>query len=128
LDLLALIAVVMPRAWIAYGHGATGLGALPPEPIVGYLVRSASLLYALHGAMVVYLSFDVARYWRLITFLAVAALVHGTILVGVDAAEGMPAWWRWAEGPCFAATGAVVLWLQWRAGEPKAEAPGSPGR
>jgi hypothetical protein len=65
--------------------------------------------------MILFVSCDVRRYGRLITFLAVAALVHGLILFGVDVAEGMPRWWTAAEGPCFAATGAVVLLAQWRA-------------
>jgi hypothetical protein len=85
---------------------------------VGYLLRSASALYALHGAMILFVAFDVRRYWRLITFLALAALVHGAVMAGIDAAVGMPRPWALAEGPCFAATGAVVLLFQARAGSP----------
>jgi hypothetical protein len=115
-DLLALLAVVMPQAWMARGHAWAGLGALPAAPIVGYLSRSASFLYALHGATVLFVSFDLARYGRLITFLAAAALVHGAVMLGIDLAEGMPLWWTAVEGPGFAATGGVVLFLQWLAG------------
>jgi hypothetical protein len=115
-DLLALAAVVLPRPWMAAGHAVLGLGALPAEPIVGYLARSASALYGLHGAMILFLSFDVVRYARLITFLAVAALLHGAVMFGIDVAEGMPAWWTAVEGLSFATTGAVVLLLQARAG------------
>jgi hypothetical protein len=122
LDLLALVAVVSPRAWIAAAHAWCGLGPLPDGPIVGYLYRSASIMYALHGAVILFVAGDVVRYWRLIRLLAVLAVVHGAILVGIDAAEGMPGWWRWLEGPAFAATGAVVLWLQRGAG-PKAAEP-----
>jgi hypothetical protein len=60
LDLLALIAVVMPRHWMDVAHQWAGLGSIPREPIVGYLARTASALYALHGAMVLFMSFDVA--------------------------------------------------------------------
>jgi hypothetical protein len=122
LDLLALVAVVSPRPWIVVAHAWCGLGPLPEGPIVGYLYRSASIMYALHGATILFVAGDVVRYWRLIRLLAVLAVVHGAILVGIDAAEGMPGWWRWLEGPGFAATGAVVLWLQRRparkAGDP----------
>src|SRR5205823_10083767 len=90
--------------------------AMPREPIVGYLVRSTSALYALHGAMIVFISFDVARYERLIRFLALAVLVHGAVILGIDVAEGMPPLWRFGEGPAFAATGAIVLWLQFQRG------------
>jgi hypothetical protein len=115
LDLLAFAAVVMPRRWMEWACAASGAGELPPGAVVGYLARSSSMLYALHGAMILFLSLDVVRYWRLIRFLALAALVHGVVIFGIDQVEGMPALWRWTEGPAFAATGAVVLLCQWRA-------------
>jgi len=115
-DLLALAAVVMPRVWLARGHAWAGLGELPPGPLVGYLCCSASLLYALHGATVLFVSSDLPRYERLLTFLAAAALVHGAVMLGIDLAKGMPPWWTAVEGPCFPATGAAVLVLQWLAG------------
>jgi hypothetical protein len=115
LDLLALGAVLMPQRWMEAVAVRAGLEGLPPAPVVGYLARSASALYALHGAMILYVSCDVARHWGLIRFLAAAALVHGAVVFGIGAAEGMPLWWRLAEGPSFAATGAVVLLLQRRA-------------
>ena len=83
LDLLALAAVVMPQAWLAAAHRFAGLGMMPTEPIVGYLTRSASALYALHGAMVLFISFDVARYERLIRFMAYAAVIHGAVILGI---------------------------------------------
>jgi hypothetical protein len=61
--------------------------------------------------MIVFMSFDVVRYRPLIAFLATAALVHGGVMLGIDLAEGMPAWWTALEGPAFAATGAVALTL-----------------
>jgi len=48
-DTLAFIAVVMPTTWIQWGHQWSGLGEFPDAPIAGYLARSASALYALHG-------------------------------------------------------------------------------
>jgi hypothetical protein len=47
--LTALGAVVMPFGWMNSIHQQLGLGALPNVPIVGYLTRSISALYALHG-------------------------------------------------------------------------------
>jgi hypothetical protein len=115
LDLLAFTVVVMPRRCMEWACAASGAGELPPGAVVGYLTRSSSLLYALHGALILFLSLDVVRYWRLIRFLALAALVHGVVIFGIDHVEGMPMVWRWTEGPAFAATGAVVLLCQWRA-------------
>lgn len=115
-DLLALLAVLLPLEWMARTHTWLGLGALPREPIVGYLTRSASALYALHGAMILFISFDTRRYARLITFLAAAALVHGAVMLGIDLSVGMPVFWTLLEGPAFAGTGAVVLLIQWKVG------------
>jgi hypothetical protein len=114
LDMLAIAAVFMPRHAMDLLHAWVGLGAIPREPIVGYLARSGSALYVLHGAIVVFISFDVVRYERLIRMMALAALLHGVVLFGIDVAEGMPPLWRYSEGPAFAATGLLVLWLQHR--------------
>jgi hypothetical protein len=113
-DLLAFLAVLLPQSWMAKGHLWAGLGELPPGPLVGYLCRSAAFLYGLHGAVVFFISFDLVRYWRLITFLAVAALVHGGVMLAIDLSEEMPLWWTAVEGPAITVTGAVVLLLQGR--------------
>lgn len=114
LDLLALLAVVMPSQWMNLVAIRLGLNPLPFDPVVGYLARSAALMYALHGTTVLFVSFDVQRYWHLIRFLALVAIVHGVIILGIDIAEEMPMWWRCVEGPCFSLTGIVVLCLMRR--------------
>lgn len=113
-DLLALVAVVMPLGWMSSINDLCGLGPLPDSRIVGYLARTTSALYALHGAMVLFIAGDVIRYRPLIRFLAFAAIVHGGILLGIDLATGMPFFWTLLEAPLFAATGVLVLWLQQR--------------
>jgi hypothetical protein len=114
LDCLALLAVLLPGSVLRAASVRLGLAPLPDDPLVGYLVRTASLMYALHGATVLFVSFDVPRYWGLIRFLALLALLHGVLIVGIDVAEGMPRWWQAVEGLCFSLTGAVVLVLQAR--------------
>ncbi len=113
-DLLALAAVFLPLEWMAKAHTWLGLGPLPRQPIVGYLTRSTSTLYALHGATILFLSTDVRRYARLITFLACLALLHGGVMLGIDLVAGMPLLWTLFEGPAVAATGTVVLLIQWK--------------
>lgn len=125
LDLLAVVAALAPRPCIVYAHELCGLGPLPEGQVVGYLFRAASLVFALHGAVLLFVAGDVARYWPLIRFLAALAVVHGALLIGIDAAEGMPGWWRWSEGPGFAATGVILLWLQRPVGDQTAARPAS---
>ena len=54
--LTALGAVVMPFELMNVIHQQMGLGELPHVPIVGYLTRSISALYALHGALLVFMA------------------------------------------------------------------------
>ena len=49
----ALVAVFMPRAWIDWCHQRLGLGPFPVAPVAEYLARSASLLYAALGVVLV---------------------------------------------------------------------------
>ena len=109
--LLALVAVFMPFGWMNSIHNQIGLGDLPRVPIVGYLTRSASALYAFHGAVLVFLSGDVPRYRALVRFFAVAGMVFGAIMIGLDIDVGMPRLWTSAEGPFIMLFGGVVLWL-----------------
>ncbi len=114
LDCCALLAVCLPRDWIqTLCVTMTGL-AFPAAPVAWYLARSTSLLYALHGAMAIFISYDVPRYWRLIRFLALAAVAHGGVVLAIDLNSGMPGWWSGIEGPCFAVTGLVMLGLMRR--------------
>jgi hypothetical protein len=112
--LTAFGAVVMPYAWMNVIHQQTGLGELPHVPIIGYLTRSVSAFYALHGALLVFVAGDVRRYLPVVRFLAVAAAVFGAVMLGIDCAVGMPLPWTVAEGPSVLVLGAVILWLTGR--------------
>ena len=109
--LTALGAVVMPYSWMNAIHQHTGLGELPHVPIVGYLTRSVSAFYALHGALLVFVAGDVRRYLPVVSFLAVAGAVFGAVMLGIDCAVGIPLRWTIAEGPFVVALSAVILWL-----------------
>jgi len=109
--LIALGAVFMPHDWMNLIHQRLGMGELPHLPIVGYLTRSISALYALHGALLIFLSLDVRRYLPLVRFLGAASAVMGVLLLGLDLAVGMPVFWTVAEGPPVVALGLVILIL-----------------
>jgi hypothetical protein len=112
LDLLALIAVMAPTHWLAWGHEWAGLGEFPDAPLVPYLARSASALYAFHGALILFLSTNVRRYGPVISFLAVGGLVHSLIIVSIDWMVGMPSWWTRIEGGAFALGSIAILLLR----------------
>ncbi|MCC6124708.1 MAG: hypothetical protein IT426_07090 [Pirellulales bacterium] len=109
--LTALIPAVMPFSWMIAIHRQLGMGELPDGPIVGYLTRSCSALYAMHGALVYFVSRDVRRYLPVVKCLAVLGIVLGAGLFVLDLAVGMPWFWIAGEGPCVALLGGAFLWL-----------------
>lgn len=60
--MLAIIAVFMPSTLMQVIHERLGLGEMPTGPIVEYLARSCSMLYAIHGVIVFAISFNMPRY------------------------------------------------------------------
>ena len=75
---LAIVPMLMPIAWAQSAHAAIGLGELPVEPIVEYLVRGMSAMCALYGGLLLLLANDVHRYRRVITYQAIAILTIAT--------------------------------------------------
>lgn len=112
MTLLALLAVFMPTASMDVFHRNLGLGPLPQGPIVEYLTRSVSALYAAFGSLTLLIAWDLRRFGPVITWWGVMALVFGGILFWVDTIAPMPEHWKWGEAPYLLLTGAVVLVLQ----------------
>ena len=116
--LTAIIPAVMPFAWMQMIHRHLGMGELPDGPIIGYLTRSLSAMYAMHGALVLFVSLDVRRYLPEAKCLAVLGIVFGTGMIALDIVVGMPVFWIVCEGPFIATLGAVLFWLAEHVQEP----------
>ena len=84
MTLCALPAVFLPTAWMDAFHRNLGLGALPEGPIVQYLARSVSALYAAFGSLTLILALDLVRYAPLITWWGITAIVFGVLLFWID--------------------------------------------
>jgi hypothetical protein len=127
-SLLALFAVVMPSSSMDAVHRWLGLGPLPDQPIVGYLARSVSALYALLGGLFWLLSFDLRRHRPTLCFLGIAIMILGAILIGIDWIEKLPLWWRRWEGPWVMVMGVAIAWSAFRISprSPSANAPPLP--
>jgi len=115
-SLLALVFVAAPYAWMDAIHQWLGMGKLPAEPVVGYLARSTSAFYAVLGGLVWLASFDLKRYRPVLMYLGATTVVFGVALGVIDWLEGMPPFWKTAEGPLDAALGIVILWMSCRLG------------
>ncbi len=109
--LTAVLAIVMPTPWMDAIHRWLGLGELPRAPIVEYLTRSLSLMYALLGALLFYMAGDVRRYAPLIVFFAFVSIPAGVFLLGIDLYAGMPLDWVLAEGPSSIVLAVVIIFL-----------------
>ena len=111
LDLSALLVVFVPLAALTTATRRLGLEPLPDVPLTQYMLRTASALYALHGATLLFLARDVAAHRAVIGFLAGAALVHGSVVQGVMWAAEMPRWWQVMEALGYFGPALATLWL-----------------
>lgn len=109
--LTAMAPAAMPLGWMAAIHRALGLGELPEGLIVSYLTRSLSAMYAMHGALVYFVSLDVRRYLPVARCLAWLDLAFGGGMLVLDASIGMPTLWTVCEGPVVIVIGVIILAL-----------------
>jgi hypothetical protein len=111
MTLLALPAVFLPTDWMDKFHPGLMLAPLPDAPVVQYLARSISALYAAFGSLTLLIAWDVRRFAPLVIWWGFAAIVFGLILTWVDLIAPMPAHWAWSEVPYTLITGLLVLLL-----------------
>jgi hypothetical protein len=96
--LAALPATVAPTSALAAAHESLGLGPWPDLPLLEYLARSASAVYASLGGVALLASFDVQRHRPFVLFLGLLSLSGAVYLVGMGLAVKMPLWWIAVEG------------------------------
>ena len=92
-EIVAFIAVVMPRSWMEVSHAWLGLGEMPGGPIIMFMIRQASYTYGIHGLSLCVLASNVKRFQPLIVFNSFAFLLAGPVFFMIDYTYGMP--WLW---------------------------------
>ena len=97
--ILAIFAVVMPFSWMRGIHECLGLGEMPEGPIVEYLARPLSALYALVGFVFWYVSYRVEENLGFVRLLGALFVVFGIVLLGIGVKSAMPLVWILLEGP-----------------------------
>lgn len=115
--LVAAFAVFLPVDTMTKIHQWLGLGEFPDAPITRYLARSTSLLYAVHGALMLYVSFDIKRYWPLVAVFGWLHVVIGLAMLGIDLTSSMPLYWTVGEGLPIAFVGGLIVYL-WNKAKP----------
>jgi hypothetical protein len=111
---LAIVPVFMPHAWMDSCHRGLGLDELPETPIIVYLTRSLSAMYVFHAGLLWVVASDVRRYAAIVTYLALAFMAVGIVMLGIDVKAGLPWFWIAGEGPSTIVVGLAVLVLQRR--------------
>ena len=109
-EILAFIAVVMPRSWMEVSHEWLGLGEMPGGPVLMFLIRQASYTYGMHGVSLWVLSLDVNRFRPLVIVNGIAYLLAVPIFVAIDYSAGMPLWWTVADPIGCGFLGVALLW------------------
>ncbi len=110
-SLTALIFICVPYSWMDSIHAQLGMGTLPAEPVVGYMARSLSAMYAFFGGLFWVISFDLPRHRSVLLYIGGATAVLGVALGAIDWVEGMPLFWKSWEGPFVVALGLVIYYM-----------------
>ena len=110
-SLFAFIFVMVPHSTMDAIHRSIGMGELPDIPVIQYLTRSTSMLYAFLGGLFWVVSFDLSRYRAVLIYLGGAVTLFGVTLLIIDWMAGMPRLWTAWEGPFVMVFGLLVLWL-----------------
>lgn len=109
--LCGLVFVFCPFAWMQKIHAAIGMGELANTALMGYLTRTLSAMYAIVGAILLFVSGDLRRYLPLIRLLGVIAVAGGAGVTVLDAILHLPALWTILEGPLTIGLGVALLFL-----------------
>lgn len=110
-EILAFVAVVMPRSWMEVSHAWLGLGEMPSGPIIMFMIRQASYVYGMHGVSLWVLASDVDRFRSLVILNGVSFLLAAPVFFVIDYTSGIPLWWTIVDTFSCAFFGAAVLWL-----------------
>lgn len=107
----AVLFVLIPISAMESIHKFLGLGDFPIQPITEYLARSTSLLYAVHGFVLLILFWHPRKHWHLLPIMIGLHIGIGACVLGIDLASGMPWYWTLNEGPPIMIFAAVLYWL-----------------
>jgi hypothetical protein len=110
-EILAFIAVIMPRSWMEISHSWLGMGEMPGGPLIMFMIRQASYAYGMHGVSLWVLASDVVRFRKLVILNGVAYLLAGPIFFLIDYSSAMPWYWTVIDSLGCGFFGAALLLL-----------------
>jgi hypothetical protein len=110
-EILAFIAVVMPRSWMEISHDWLGMGEMPDGSLVMFMIRQASYAYGMHGISLWVLASDVLRFRPLLIINGIAFLLAAPVFLLIDYTSGVPLWWTIFDTLGCGFFGSGLLWL-----------------
>lgn len=110
-EILAFIAVVMPRSWMELSHVWLGLGEMPTGAVVMFMIRQASYTYGMHGISLWVLASDVDRFRPLVILNGISFLLAAPVFFMIDYTSAVPFWWTIVDSVSCGLFGATVLLL-----------------
>jgi hypothetical protein len=111
-QMLTFAVVLLPVAWLASWHAWLGLGAMPDDPVLRYVIRGAAFAQGGVGVLVWVVATDVVRYRPLVITTAALSLCAAPAYYFIDATAGMPRWWCLFDfAYCVLAGGGLTLCL-----------------
>jgi hypothetical protein len=110
-EILAFVAVVMPRSWMESSHAWLGMGEMQTSPLLMFMIRQASYTYGMHGVGLWLVARDVRRFRPFVILNGVAFLLAAPVFYLIDESAGMPWWWTLSDVLGVGLFGAALLWL-----------------
>ena len=114
-EILAFVAVIMPRSWMEVSHAWLGMGEMPSGPLIMFMIRQASYTYGMHGVSLWVLASDVVRFRTLILLNGISFLLAALVFSLIDHMSGMPWWWTAGDALGCGFFGAALLLVNRRA-------------
>ena len=111
IEILAFIAVAMPRSWMEVSHAWLGLGQMPGGAVIMFMIRQASYTYGMHGISLWILASDQERFRPLLILNGISFLLAAPVFFVIDHTSGMPLWWTVSDALGCGFFGAALLWL-----------------
>ena len=111
LQILTGAVVFMPVMWIAHWHSWLGLGPLPDDAVLHYVIRGGAYAQGAIGVLLWVMATDIVRYRPLVIATALIYLVGAPAFYFIDSLAGMPRFWCIFDSVSCLLLGAILLAL-----------------
>jgi len=110
-EILAFVAVVLPRAQMELAHRWLGMGEMASGPLIMFMIRQASYTYGMHGVSLWVLASNVERFRPLVILNGISFVLAAVVFFLIDYNAGMPLWWALGDTFGCGVFGAALLYL-----------------